>query len=147
MRYIKYASLLSLAFIFLTAADVGCCVVSATPVSFGTYDTYNTLDGTGDISVTCDTGVLYAIRMDSGSNSGGSFDRKLHSASGDTMNYNFYRDLARTEIWGDGTNGSFVRTGIGTAATEHFLIYGRIPGAQKVSAGSFNDAITIIIEW
>lgn len=127
------------------------CSVNATPVNFGNYDSLRNppINATGDITVTCDLGTPYTIKLDQGQNSGGSFQhRKMRSSvGGNTLSYNFFRNSTRTEIWGDGTGNTFVRSEIGTGVKQNFTIYGRIPGSQKVRAGPFNDTVTVTIEW
>ncbi len=63
------------------------------------------------------------------------------------MSYNLYRNAARSEIWGDGTNGSFIQSGSGAGANVPWPIYGRLPGSQNVSVGTYTDNITVTVEW
>ena len=127
------------------------CSVKATQVNFGNYDSLKAspLDATGEVTVTCDSGVSYTIKLDQGQNSGGSFQpRKMQSSvGGNTLSYNLYRDSSRNEVWGDGTSNTFVRLTVGTGANQSFTIYARIPPRQKIRAGPFNDTVTVTIEW
>lgn len=147
----RFISIMIGALLFSSASTVWAqgCAVTATAVNFGGYDSYTLLDATGSVNVICETGVNYSIRIDAGSNSGGSFTpRKARLAGGTgTASYNLFRDSARSEAWGDGTNNTFVRTGVGTGAEEKLTIYGRLPGGQKVASGVYSDTLTITVEW
>lgn len=127
------------------------CTVSAIPVQFGQYITIEAspVDAIGSVNVSCGSSTPFTVKLDAGENSYSSFHpRKLRSASsGATLNYNLYLDSARTKVWGDGTNNTFIRSGIGIGTSQQFSIYGRIPGSQNVSVGSFNDSVTVILEW
>jgi spore coat protein U-like protein len=72
----------------------------------------------------------------------------MRSSEGDfSLDYNLYRDSARTEIWGDGTGSTFIRGGVGTGVPAQFNLYGRIPGRQNVKADIYNDSVIVTVEW
>ena len=127
------------------------CTVSAIPVQFGQYIAIEAspVNAIGSVNVTCSLSTPFTVKLDAGKNSSGSFHpRRLRNiSSGATLNYNLYLDSARTKVWGDGTSNTFIRSGVGTGMSQQFSIYGRIPGSQNVSVGSFNDAITVIVEY
>jgi spore coat protein U-like protein len=127
------------------------CSVSSTPINFGNYDMLvaSPLNSTGSITVTCDPGIPYTIKLDQGQNSGGSFQHRemRSSVGGDTLRYNLYRNSSRTEIWGNGTGNTFIVPAVGTGGNQNFTVYGRIPGRQKVRTELYNDTVTVIIEW
>ena len=125
------------------------CGITTTAVNFGGYDSYSQLDATGSVNVVCDVGTVYNIKIDAGANSGGGFiPRKArHASTFGTADYNLYIDIPRTEVWGDGTNGTFFRSGTGTGAQEILTIYGRLPAGQKIVAGAYGDALTVTVEW
>lgn len=126
------------------------CTVIATPMSFGAYDPYRAgpSDATGTIEFACPQGTPYTIRLGSGQNASDGTQRRMRHVGGMGMlAYNLYRNAAATETWGDGSHSTFVQTGIADRATERLLIYGRIPGRQKVRAGLYVDAVTVTAEW
>jgi spore coat protein U-like protein len=65
----------------------------------------------------------------------------------ETMDYNLYRDGSRTLIWGDGTGGSSIVTGMGAGVTQDVTVYGRIYAGQNLVAGKYTDSITVTVEW
>ncbi len=149
MRYIKTAACVILLFFAAEAWGAG-CTITLTPMSFGNYDSLiaASLDSTGDVSVSCDSGTPFTVKIDAGSNTRGTFSpRKMRTSTGATLGYNLYRDVARTELWGDGTNNTFVQSGTGTGAAEGLTVYGRLPGGQKVPIGLYTDMVTVTVEW
>jgi spore coat protein U-like protein len=127
------------------------CSVTLTPAHFGAYDftASSSLETVADISINCDPGIIYNVKIDPGQHSGGGFHpRRMRSAAGDSdLNYYLYRDLGRTEVWGDGTGSTFTRTGMGTGAPENLRIYGRVTARQNVRAGLHSDSVVVIVEW
>ena len=149
MRWIR-GFLITMMFVHAGATCGESCSVTATPASFGNYDTTSPapMDTVAEITVSCETGIPYLIKLDPGQNAQGEFDRKLRSTAGDsTLQYNLYRDSARTEVWGDGTGNTFTRNGIGVGVPDRANVYGRIPGRQNVKADAYNDSIVITVEW
>lgn len=149
MKWIS-SILIGMLFAYAGTAWGQSCSVTATPAGFGNYDTTAPapLDTISEIGVNCDPGIPYQIKLDEGQNSSGTFARKMRSSAGSsTLEYNLYRDSARTEVWGDGTGNSFIRAGIGTGALEQFTVSARVPSRQNVSAGMYSDSIIVIVEW
>jgi spore coat protein U-like protein len=69
--------------------------------------------------------------------------------------YNLYRNAARTEIWGNGTGGSFVVSGslkpgpgVGNETrSETYTVYGRVPEQQDADTGDYSDTIVITLTF
>lgn len=127
------------------------CSVGVVSLQFGDYDPLSgiTLETEADVYVTCDPAVAYHIELDAGANSGGNFrPRVLARADGAaSLDYNIFRDPGRTEVWGDGSDNTFTRPGIGTGAENHFTAYGRLPGGQNVPIGVYSDVVFVLVEW
>lgn len=136
---------------------IGCsCSVEAVPMNFGTYNPISaqSVDTTGTVSVTCSAlvaglNVSYDILLNQGN--GGSFNPRSLSNGGDNLNYQLYTNSTRTTIWGDGTSGTQVVSDgylLNLFSEERdYTVYGRIPGSQNVSTGSYNDTITVTVEY
>ncbi len=120
-------------------------------MNFGNYDLLSgdTLDSTGDINVTCDSQTAYIIKLSAGENSNGNYQPRklLISGGGATLSYNFYRDSSHTEVWGDGTNNTYIQQDVGTGSSQSITCYGRISGGQKVPAGIYQDNIVVTLEF
>lgn len=120
------------------------CSHSTTDVNFGSYDVFSNVnsDGAGTVSVSCDVAASYSIAISSGN---GSYGSRWMASGAHQLVYNLYREASRSTIWGDGTGGTAVVSGTGTAATH--TIYGRIPSRQNVYAGSYSDNIVVTITY
>lgn len=131
------------------------CSTSATNVAFGTYvpTSGSPKDSTGTVTVSCTTliGLLisYTIKLNAGDS--GSFAQRYMILGANHLNYNLYTDLLHTQIWGDGSGGTFTVTdgyllNIGTTS-RNYTVYGRIPASQNVAAGSYSDLITVTVTY
>lgn len=113
-------------------------------ICFGEYDgSQNNVEG--EIRVTrqsTDTAVL-SIKLSEGA--AGTFTPRC---MGGQLDYNLYRDSARTEIWGDGLSGTYYQDiPVGGTLVNLFTVYGRIPASQSVSAAAYTDLITVTVEY
>jgi spore coat protein U-like protein len=144
------------------------CTVSAPVLAFGTYDPLSAtnLDSSNVVTVTCvwsagggggTQNVTPVISLNAGLPPGTYAQRLLRTIAGDTLNYNLYRNAARTTIFGNGTGGTV--TG-GTAPTTLSLpnsgaprtgtrtVFGRIPAGQSTAVpGSYSDTITVTVTY
>ena len=147
-------------FIFVTAfllsysaAVQAVCTVSTTPVTFGSYDVFSSspLDAEGSITVSCNESPqpTVIVSIETSPNSG-SFDPRMMklTAGSDMLEYNFYNDTSRTQIWGDGSGNTFIQS-IRVHKKRPWTqpVYGRVPPLQDVSAGSYSETVTVTIEW
>ncbi len=138
------------------------CFLTTYPMDFGPYDPMANapLDINGQVGVDCRPPpwanpadeVVYTITLDSGLHSSGTFfPRKMQSGTdGGLMSYNLYIDSARTQVWGDGTESTYVIEGIGEGEKHEFVstltIYGRIPAQQtSLTPGLYSDVITVTV--
>jgi len=127
------------------------CTVSAVPVQFGQYNIIDPfpVDAVGRVSIGCDAGTAYTVKLGPGENSTGGFHpRKLRSDTfGEVLNYNLYRDSTHAEVWGDGIDGTFFQSGLGTGGIRMLTVYGRLYERQNVGTGLFRDSIVVTVEW
>jgi spore coat protein U-like protein len=137
------------------AYAANCSLSVPSPYAFGAYDTINNLDIAIDYSVTCtktsgggSESVNVVVTFSPGS---GSFAVRTMSNGVSTLNYNLYKDAARTQIRGDGTAGtvigtaSFTLTNARPTQSGSGTIYGRIFGGQNVTAGSYSTTLPITV--
>jgi spore coat protein U-like protein len=131
------------------------CVPTSNTIAFGAYNPIGTapwIDGAGSFVIACtDSGgnknrtttVDYTVTL-----SGQALRQLAPPAGTDRLNYNLYTDSGRNNVWGNGTGGTFVITGSidvpgrSTASTAPINYYGRVTGAQDVSANSPGPAPT-----
>jgi spore coat protein U-like protein len=138
------------------------CTVTASGVAFGTYDpSLGTADdSTGSILVSCtytgpggsDT-ANYTVTLSTGTS--GSFVPRNLEAGASQLNYNLFRDAARTQVWGNASSGTTIITGslkVGPGAgnrtrTATHVIYGRIPQLQDADTGDYSDLIQVTLTF
>ncbi len=116
------------------------CSVSATPLNFGIYWGTSTLVSTANITVSCNLPATTRVQMDPGLYSTNFTTRKM-AAGKSRLNYNLYTTSARSNVWGDGTGGSWTVTG------SKLTVYASIPGRQVVSPGNYSDTVVVTIIW
>ena len=138
------------------------CSVTASGVAFGTYDPSLATpdDSTGSVIVTCvytgpggGNNVNYTVTLSTGT-SGSYAPRKL-AAGTSRLDYNLYRDAARTQVWGNASSGTTVITGtlrVGSSAANRtkiatHIVYGRIPQLQDANVGNYADSILVTLTF
>ena len=133
-----------------TASAQSSCTISVTSIAFGTYNVFTTTadDSTGTITYRCNAAAAnISISLSDGSSS--TFSPRTLRKGSEVLQYNLYRNAARTTIWGDGTGGTSVYTSANPAnnSNVNVTIYGRIPAQQDVSAGSYTDTVSAVINF
>jgi spore coat protein U-like protein len=136
------------------------CTVASTSVAFGVYDPtlITPTDSSGNLTVRCThsgrgaSRINYTVTLSAGGS--GNFALRQMRAGTATLDYNLYRDAARSLIWGTGTGGSGLVTGALVVNAGHFRIsevtypiYGRIPAQQAVATGLYTDAIVVTLTF
>jgi len=127
------------------------CTITLNPLSFGMYTPGGSvhLDAVSDITVRCVAQPgTYAVSIGPGL-SGNQLLRALLAGVGEILNYNLFRDPARTQIWGDGTPPSFVVTGtrasVGQPTINVHPIYGRVFSGQTPNPGNYADNLLVTV--
>lgn len=149
-------------------AHAASCTVSSIGVAFGVYDPLSTTptDASGSITVTCvwtsaggpgTQTVTPVIALSAGLSPGTYAQRVLRTAAGDRLNYNLFRNTARTQIFGDGSSGTVTAPTSpttlsvppsGSPRTGTRPIYGRMPAGQSTAVpGSYSDTITVTVTF
>ena len=136
------------------------CSVSTSGVGFGDYDPLLATpdDSSANVAVTCTRVILvdpfrinYTLSLSRGSS--GSYASRRMNAGTARLNYNLYRDAARAQVWGDGTNSTGTVAGTAnfvwfqTSQTGNHTIYGRVPAQQNAATGSYSDTIVLTITF
>jgi spore coat protein U-like protein len=130
------------------------CTVTATGVSFGTYDPLSPVDNgsTGTIRVVCTLilalGGSFTIDLSTGAS--GSYAQRSLKKGASALAYNLFSDSAYSQIWGNGTGGSAQVSQTFTSlliVDRSFTVYGRIPAGQNVSAGAYADTIIVTVTY
>jgi spore coat protein U-like protein len=142
------------------------CKVQFLPSSLdiGTYDPVsvnatNPKDATGIITIACVGGSAPRIDISYGQNASSS-PRRLKSGSTNYLNYDLYKPTGATystcfsvfDVWGTGA-GSGSGTGFSPSsnpsntADQTYTICARIPGGQDPLAGSYQDSVSVTVNF
>lgn len=147
----RIAALLALGWAGLAPAAGGTCsLLNAPSVGFGGYSALGGVkDAEASILMSClptlpALTVSYTLKLGAG-NAGSFFPRKMTSG-GYSLNYNLFKDVSRSQVWGDGATGTQTVSGNCTAACSN-QVYGRIPAGQSVPAASYSDSVLITVEF
>ena len=149
----RYANLLALAVAVTLRAGgalaAGCTISSAGPVAFGSYDVFSTspTDTTGSISYSCTQPVLAPVISISAG--GGTFTQRKLASGAHSLEYNLFLDAGHSQVWGDGTSGTYTHTGAAPADSQTYnvTIFGRIAARQNVPAGSYGDSLVVTLDF
>jgi len=125
------------------------CSISTADLAFGTYDPIATnasspKDSTGTVTITCTTGAVTNVALDTGANNSGTTRRM--KAGSNYLTYEIYQDSGRTTVWGSGTS----KLDTGTAPNfnaRSFTAYGRITAGQDVPSGSYTDTVVATVNF
>ena len=136
--------------LYASDAHAQACTISATSVNFGSYNVFNgsDVDSTGTVTYRCN-GSAHNITVGLTQGASATFNPRQMQKGAEVLNYNLFVDASRTSIWGDGTSGTSVYT-IGNPPNNtnvNLTVYGRVPAGQDVSAGSFSDTVTAVINF
>jgi spore coat protein U-like protein len=128
------------------------CQVDTAGVVFSPYDdtALAPTDTVSTVTVSCDEipPPVVDISIGPSPNSGSFSPRSMRGPWGDLLTYNLYTDATYSSIWGDGTNSTSVVTArVQRKKPVALNIYGRIPPQQSVSAGNYNDALVVTLNW
>jgi spore coat protein U-like protein len=125
------------------------CVVSATPIVFGTYRPLHPSDAVSiaTITYTC-SGVRGRVRIGLSRGDSGSFGIRVMHQGDKMLEYNLFMDPTGTIVWGDGTGGSQVNTTdrLANGSSINLIVYGRIHAGQPAATGLYRDNIFVIVD-
>lgn len=143
-----------------TPSNAATCSVTAAVLSFGQYDslaiTPNTTPGLVRVSCTKDplaiTETVTLTLQLAFSPPGAGASRKLASGAA-ALPFDMFTDVLRTRLWGDGSQGTFVISGVLvlTAVTSpsviEFPVYGRIPSGINSPVGPYTGQFAITLNY
>jgi spore coat protein U-like protein len=67
----------------------------------------------------------------------------------EALTYNLFRDASHSTVWGDGTSGTSVYqlANPPNNTNVNLTVYGSVSAGQDVSAGTFSDTVTAVINF
>jgi spore coat protein U-like protein len=130
----------------VTATVQATCLISATPMAFGTY-TGVAANSTSTVSVTCTNTTPYNVGLNAGLATGATVTaRKMTGPGSALLGYALYSDSARTVNWGQ-TVGTDTVTGAGNGSAQAITVYGAVAAGQYVAPGAYTDTITATVTY
>jgi spore coat protein U-like protein len=128
--------------------QAGCELSAPNDLAFGTQSflDISDIDSTVDLSIRCTTGTPATITLDDGLN-GGTVALRTMELGANSINYTLYTDNTYSQIWGDGSLGTFTRAYTGTGSAETLTVYGRVPTQTTPAAGAYSDTITMTVTF
>jgi spore coat protein U-like protein len=123
------------------------CTIAANPLDFGSTGVLaGNLDQATNLSVTCTTGTPYNIALDAGTTPNSVISARTleNAALTGVVQYNLYRDLSRTQLWGQ-TVGSDTVSGIGNGNLQTIPVFGRVPAQPTPAADTYTSTVTATI--
>ncbi len=144
--------------LLVSASVTATCTIATAPVAFGAYDPTagGDLNGTGTITVLCTNGTPGYVTLGEGANADGASTPAVPvrqmaggAAGAGRLTYHLYSEATRTDVWGNTPTTGLNHLGDGTATP--LTVYGRIPAAQNVIAGSggtaYADTVVATVEF
>ena len=140
------------------AAATSCMLNVGGGMAFGSYDVLSAApnDSVATVTALCTRNrgpqfVTVTVQLSQGSNGTSVSARRMRNIgpAGGYLNYNLFRDVARSAVWGFSTGVDTVSQTLSVpnrgSSTATFTIYGRIPAKQDVAVGSYTDTVTVTV--
>lgn len=134
----------------VSASVANGCTIATTPLAFGAYDPIVTnltapLAGTGGVVITCTKNAVTHIGLGLGANASGSVRRMILGT--EFLTYELYLEAAHTTIWGTVGAAMLAPPAAPSKAARTFSVYGLVPGAQDVAAGTYTDSVIATVNF
>lgn len=126
------------------------CTIDVTDLGFGTVsDLTATHDGATTGTVTCTGLSPVSISFDAGTGGASTFaTRQMEEPGTETIDYNLYRDAARTEILGDGSGGTLTIDFTSTGGADVFDVFGQtVAGQNPKTPETYTSTITATVTF
>lgn len=135
----------------VSATVITNCRVIVPPLSFGAYDPLaaNALqpaDASVDLTVSCTRNTSASVSFDFGLHPANGTGRGMNGPSADVLQYQIYRDAARSQIWAQGSDSYRILTH-GVSSPDQLTVFGRIPPRQEVEPGAYTDVLTATVDF
>lgn len=130
----------------VTATVNANCTILTNNLDFGNYLGAQ-IDASTTMTINCTNGTPYTVALNIGTGSGATYASRVLTSGASTMNYNLFTDIARTTVWGDGTSSSQLNNGTGSGTNQTLTVYGRLPGSQTPTSGTYTDTVTATVTY
>ena len=135
----------------VSATVVTNCRLVVPPLSFGSYDPLaahaaQPADASADFTVSCTRNTSASISFNFGLHSTTGNGRGMNGPGTEVLQYQIYRDAARSQIWSQGSD-SFRLVTNGVSSPNQLTVFGRIPPRQEVEPGAYTDVLTATVDF
>lgn len=128
-----------------SATLVNNCIINATPLSFGSAGLLQTaVRGASQLSVQCVNNNAFQIALSGGSVTNNVNGRQMKNVGGERIGYRLSSTLDGP-VWGDGTSGTTVFSGLGSGAALVIPVYGIVPVQPTPAPGDYHDTVTATV--
>jgi len=125
---------------------VSSCAVEVTPIDFGNYNGAQ-INRTGEVNVSCNDGVPYAIGLDAGLH----YDQANRFMADGAGNMLPYRLTYAGADWGDiavtDTYPGDPVAGVGIGIPEAYTVEAMVFANQNASPGVYTDTVTVTVAF
>jgi len=137
-------------------ATITCSFTAVNDMNFGNYDVFDPIDKDvkRNLKIKCTSNSIYnefkVINVNLSSGSSGYYSNRTMYDGSNILNYNLYRNNARSILWYDRTNGTKnyrkkIKVKKNRGFKKRLKIFGRIPALQDASNGYYTDSIVVEI--
>ncbi|HBP32090.1 MAG TPA: hypothetical protein DD666_22105 [Advenella kashmirensis] len=132
----------------IAASLISACKINAQPLNFGSQPSNFSVNvmSTSTIASTCTKGTPYQIGLNNGLYAVGN-QRRMKAGDGQFINYELYKDSARSQRWGAALNTAETLAGVATGATQNASVYGKVVPQTGLRAANYKDTITVTITY
>jgi spore coat protein U-like protein len=129
----------------VTANVLGYCTIDPATLAFGAYDPAATteLGGSAALTIRCTQGSDFWVEF----GPAGARQMANLAGTGETLGYELYRDATCTTVWDDAAPATPTDTPEIGLFAYGATVYGCIPQAQIVSAGDYQDDVTMTVHF
>jgi len=131
--------------IAVSASVQATCVITATPLAFGTYTGIQT-DNTATVTITCTKTTPYTVGLNAGLGTGATITARSMTGAGVALNYGLFTDTNRTNNWGNTATTNWA-AGTATGTSQALTVYGRVAAGQFVAPGAYTDTVTATVTY
>lgn len=131
--------------IAVTATVLSTCTVAALPLAFGNYASI-ALPATTTLTVSCSLNTTYTVGLDAGTGNSASTALRKMTNGANTLNYQLFKDAARTQNFGN-TAGTDTVSGTGNGLAQVITVYGQVVASQFPAVGLYSDLVTATLTY
>lgn len=131
--------------VLVSANVLSFCTIASTPLAFGVYSSA-AVPATATLTVLCTLTTPYTVSLDAGTGTGATTTTRKMANGSNFLNYQLFRDSARTQNFGS-TVGTDTVGGTGSGLAQLITIYGQIIASQNAATGSYTDTVTATLTY